>query len=121
MERRSKHGLGAALAASCVLGLVGGGTAHGTDDDLRRDAVFTMSNDCRAATTWWRSGAGANVGRGASDISLSRDSAYLYQLNAFDGRINAFRVGRDGDLTLVRTVDATGPSMMAGRIGIAAS
>jgi 6-phosphogluconolactonase (cycloisomerase 2 family) len=52
---------------------------------------------------------------------LSRDRRFLYQLSSFDGRINAFRVGRDGGLTLVQTVDATGPSTMAGRIGIAAS
>ena len=65
--------------------------------------------------------AAANVELGASDISLSRASRFLYQLNSFNGRINMFRVGVDGGLTLVQTVDATGPSMMAGRIGIAAS
>jgi 6-phosphogluconolactonase (cycloisomerase 2 family) len=61
------------------------------------------------------------VPMGASDISLSRDSRFLYQLNAFTGRINAFEVKEDGGLRLVQTVEATGASRMAARIGLAAS
>lgn len=57
---------------------------------------------------------------GAADISLSRDSRHLYQLNAFEGTINAFRVHSDGSLGFLQTVHATGPSKMAGRLGIAA-
>jgi 6-phosphogluconolactonase (cycloisomerase 2 family) len=65
--------------------------------------------------------AGENVDQGAADLSLSRDSRYLYQLNAFKGTINAFRVAGNGTLELVQTVRATGPSMMAGRLGLASS
>lgn len=61
------------------------------------------------------------VTRGASDITLNRNSKWLYQLNSFEGTINNFRVEANGGLTLVQTVKATGPSMMSGRLGIAAS
>jgi len=65
--------------------------------------------------------AGANVKLGASDITLSRDSRHLYQLNSFDGMINAFRVQADGGLRLIQTVQATRPNEMAARIGRAGS
>lgn len=60
------------------------------------------------------------VTEGAADLSLSRDSRYLYQLNAFEGTINVFAVGEGGDLRRIQTVNATGASKMAGRIGLAA-
>lgn len=58
---------------------------------------------------------------GASDISLSRDSRFLYQLNSFEGTLNVFRVRSDGDLGFVQRVRATSPSAMGARIGISAS
>ncbi len=63
--------------------------------------------------------AGDNVRLGASDITLSRDSRHLYQLNSFDGTINAFKVEADGGLRLIETVQATKPNEMAARIGLA--
>lgn len=65
--------------------------------------------------------AGENVNLGPADLSLSADSRYLYSLNAFGGTVNAFRVKKDGGLKLLQTVRATGPSKMAGRLGLAAS
>lgn len=60
--------------------------------------------------------------QGASDMSFSRNSQYLYQLNSFRGTINAFAVGSDGSLKLIQTVQAHAPSpVMAEVIGIAAS
>lgn len=64
---------------------------------------------------------GPDVTQGAADISLSADSRFLYQLNAFEGTINAFRVESDGGLEFIETVRATGPSEMAARLGLAAS
>ena len=64
--------------------------------------------------------ASPEVVEGAADIALSRDSDFLYQLNAFAGTIDTFRVEDDGGLTFVHQVDATGPSEMAGRLGLAA-
>ncbi len=63
--------------------------------------------------------AGEDAGLGASDLTLSLDSSHLYQLNSFDGTINAFRVQADGGLRLIQTVQATKPSEMAARIGLA--
>jgi 6-phosphogluconolactonase len=58
--------------------------------------------------------------QGASDQALSRDSRYLYQLNSFEGTINAFEVN-GGRLTLIQTVQAHEPSDMAAVLGLAAS
>jgi hypothetical protein len=63
--------------------------------------------------------AGEDAGLGASDLTLSMDSSHLYQLNSFDGTINAFRVRADGGLRLIQTVQATTASEMAARIGLA--
>ncbi len=60
------------------------------------------------------------AGLGASDMSLSKNSDYLYQLNSFRGTINEFRVGKDGSLTLVQTVQAHPASATAAPMGIAA-
>jgi len=38
----------------------------------------------------------ADVQTGASDMSLSRESEYLYQFNSFEGTISAFAVGATG-------------------------
>lgn len=62
-----------------------------------------------------------NVETGASDMSLSRNSKYLYQLNSFRGTINAFEVQNDGSLRLLQTIQAHEPSEMAARLGLAAS
>jgi len=56
--------------------------------------------------------ASSRVRQGASDLSLSGDSAYLYQLNSFRGTINVFRVRGDGSLRFLQRVQATGPSAM---------
>lgn len=67
------------------------------------------------------------VAMGASDISLSGDSQYLYQLNSINGTINAFANNGDGTLTLVQQVmpfpqPAFGPGGgMAAPIGLSAS
>lgn len=60
------------------------------------------------------------VKEGAADLALSRDSRFLYQLGAFDGRINVFAVTNDGRLQLVQTVEGAGASPMAARSGLAA-
>ncbi len=63
----------------------------------------------------------ASVSTGASDISLSRDSDHLYQLNSFEGTISAFAVNDDGSLTFIQTVQAHAPSAMAAPLGLASS
>ncbi|CAA9329201.1 MAG: hypothetical protein AVDCRST_MAG11-2391, partial [uncultured Gemmatimonadaceae bacterium] len=60
------------------------------------------------------------AGTGASDMALSLASDYLYQLNSFEGTINAYRVGPSGALTLVQTVHAHAPSKLAAPMGLAA-
>jgi 6-phosphogluconolactonase (cycloisomerase 2 family) len=42
-----------------------------------------------------------NVAMGASDLALSRDSGFLYQLNSVQGTVSAFRTHNDGTLTLI--------------------
>lgn len=44
------------------------------------------------------------VETGASDLALSRDSAYLYQLNSINGTITAFANNGDGTLTQIQQV-----------------
>ena len=61
------------------------------------------------------------VRTGASDLSLSTFSRYLYQLNSLEGTISAFRVGSHGTLTRVDTVQAFPPSAMAAPMGLASS
>jgi len=68
-----------------------------------------------------------NVAMGASDLSLSGDSQYLYQLNSVHGTINAFRNNGDGTLMLIEQQTpfpqiAFGPSGgEAAPIGLAAN
>jgi 6-phosphogluconolactonase (cycloisomerase 2 family) len=42
-----------------------------------------------------------NVAVGATDLALSGDSQYLYQLNSFEGALNVFRTSSDGSLEFV--------------------
>ena len=62
-----------------------------------------------------------DVHNGASDLSLSGDSRYLYQLNALEGTISAFAVGPDGTLQRVDTEQAHEPSPVAALLGLAAT
>lgn len=68
-----------------------------------------------------------NVVMGASDLSLSGNSEFLYQLNSVNGTINAFRNNGDGTLTLIEQETpfpqiAFGPGGgEAGPIGLAAN
>jgi 6-phosphogluconolactonase (cycloisomerase 2 family) len=57
---------------------------------------------------------------GASDMALSRNSHFLYQLNSLEGTINAFRVNSNGSLTFLQTVLATRPDPMGATLGLAA-
>ncbi len=84
-----------------------------------RIAIYNVGPD--GALSLRKADASSKVELGAADISLSGDSRYLYQLNAFKGTINVFRVQSDGGLSFVQRIRATGPSAMAGRMGIAAS
>ena len=65
--------------------------------------------------------ADAEVQTGASDLSLSRNSRYLYQLNSFDGTISSFAVRSNGSLRLTQIVQAHAPSAMAAPLGLASS
>ena len=57
------------------------------------------------------------TGTGTADSALSQNSRYLYVLNSLEGTITGFRVGTDGSLTRMQTVDAGGA---LGQVGIAA-
>ncbi len=66
--------------------------------------------------------ADVEVQPGASDLSLSRDSRFLYQLNSFEGTISTFMVGADGSLRLIDKDQAHEPSpTMAAPLGLASS
>lgn len=76
-----------------------------------RDGSLTLVNsdaDGGAATT------------GASDMALSHNSDFLYQLNSLKGTINAFRVNSNGNLTFLQSVLATRPDPMGATLGLAA-
>ncbi|CAN5847795.1 hypothetical protein BH23ACT10_BH23ACT10_23900 [soil metagenome] len=68
-----------------------------------------------------------DVAMGASDIALSGDSGYLYQLNSINGTINAFANNGDGTLALLEQVapfpqEPFGPDGgMGAPIGLAAN
>ncbi|MEP6835073.1 MAG: beta-propeller fold lactonase family protein [Gemmatimonas sp.] len=62
----------------------------------------------------------ANAGTGASDVSLSANSKFLYQLNSVNGKVNAYRIATTGDLTFMSAVQAHAGSPAAARIGLAA-
>jgi len=64
--------------------------------------------------------ADATVTDGASDLALSRNSRYLYQLNSLDGTISSFRVEKDADLVLTQIVTPFGPNPMGAPLGLAA-
>jgi len=52
------------------------------------------------------------------DLTLSRDSKYLYERNIMDGDVNAYAVGEDGSLTLIQRLQNVLPP---GAIGVAGS
>ncbi|MGI9044767.1 MAG: beta-propeller fold lactonase family protein [Gemmatimonadaceae bacterium] len=60
------------------------------------------------------------AGTGASDLSLSKNSEYLYQLNSLRGTISEYRVASNGGLALVQVVQAHPASATAAPMGIAA-
>ena len=66
-------------------------------------------------------GAAAIPEQGAADLALSGDSKYLYNINAFTGKISAYEVSGDGSLKLIQTVQAHDESDMAARFGLAAN
>ncbi|MDQ6724604.1 MAG: lactonase family protein [Actinomycetota bacterium] len=51
-----------------------------------------------------------------ADITLSRDSRFLYERNVMDGDVNAYAVGSDGSLTLLQRINGALP---LGAIGVA--
>ena len=61
-----------------------------------------------------------NAGTGASDISLSATSKFLYQLNSVSGKVNIYRIGADHRLTFMSSVQAHAMSPAAARLGLAA-
>ena len=58
----------------------------------------------------------ATVGSGSSDVTLSRDSRYLYVKNSLLGTVTSFRVGDDGSLV---QIDQDRDTSLSGSIGIA--
>ena len=62
-----------------------------------------------------------DVHDGASDLSLSEDSRYLYQLNSLEGTISGFKVGANGSLRRIDTEQAHAPSSMAAPMGLAST
>ncbi|MEO7362470.1 MAG: hypothetical protein ABI120_19225 [Gemmatimonadaceae bacterium] len=62
----------------------------------------------------------ANAGTGASDVSLSANSKFLYQLNSVSGKVMAYRIATNGRLTFMATVPAHAASPAAARMGLAA-
>lgn len=45
------------------------------------------------------------IADGVTDLALSQDGRYLYQLNSFTGQLHSFQVESDGRLTLLGTED----------------
>jgi len=58
----------------------------------------------------------ATVGSGSSDVTLSRDSKYLYVKNSLEGTVTSFRVEDDGALV---QIDEDRDTSVTGSIGIA--
>jgi hypothetical protein len=42
-----------------------------------------------------------NVAMGATDLALSGNGEFLYQLNSFEGALNVFRTNADGSLKFI--------------------
>ncbi len=64
--------------------------------------------------------------QGAADLALSRNSKFLYNINAFSGIVTGYRIGNDGSLTEIESVQAHPPSIIngvnqAGVLGLAGS
>jgi len=53
-----------------------------------------------------------------ADLTLSRDSRYLYERNVMDGDVNAYAIGADGHLKLIQRLNNALPN---GAIGVAGS
>ena len=58
---------------------------------------------------------------GAADVTLSRDSRYLYNINAATGRLSGYRIGDGGSLKLIQRVRVSPPSMEEATLGLAGS
>lgn len=58
---------------------------------------------------------------GAADLTLSRDSRFLYNVNAATGKVSGYRVGNGGSLKLIQRVRVTPPSPEFGTLGLAGS
>ena len=52
--------------------------------------------------------------QGAADLALSRNSKFLYNVNAGTGMVIGYRVGHDGSLTQIESVQAHDPSFANG-------
>ena len=105
-----------------MAGPAGGGSRGGNPDRRHADLVWpAVERLSGGGLQLLEADAGENVTLGGGRFSLSADSRFLYQLNAFEGTINSFRVKSDGDLRFVATTRATRASKMAGRLGLAAS
>jgi 6-phosphogluconolactonase (cycloisomerase 2 family) len=58
---------------------------------------------------------------GAADVTLSRDSRYLYNVNAATGLLTAYRVRGDGGLSLIERERVAPPSKQEATLGLAGS
>jgi 6-phosphogluconolactonase len=58
---------------------------------------------------------------GASDLAVSRNSQHLYSLNSFQGTVDTYRIGAQGQLELVDSDQAHPASASAAPLGLAAS
>lgn len=62
-----------------------------------------------------------NADAGSSDLTLSGDSRYVHALNSFEGTVDTYRVGAQGQLDLIDTDQAHPASGMAAPLGLASS
>ena len=58
---------------------------------------------------------------GAADATLSRDSRFLYNINAATGRLSGYRIGEGGTLKLIQRVRVAPPSPEEATLGLAGS
>lgn len=103
--------VGTTETAACWVVVTGNGrfayttnTGSGTLSGYRigRDGTLTLRDaDGRTGDT--------GAGSGPIDMSLTRDSRFLYTLNAGSGSLSAFGVGRDGSLTAIPGVGGLPP------------
>ena len=101
-----------------MAGPAGGGSRGGNPDRRHADLVWpAVERLSGGGLQLLEADAGENVTLGGGRFSLSADSRALYQLNAFEGTINSFRVESGGDLRFLATAQTTRASKMAGRPG----